>query len=429
MRIACVGGGPAGLYFSIVMKSHDPDHDITVFERNPAGSTYGWGVTYWGDLLERLHRHDPQTARAISEHSVRWTDGVAHIGRQRTVHRGDEGFSIGRRRLLDILAERATELGVDVRFDHEVRELDQVPQADLVVACDGVNSRLRQLRPGEFGTAVTEERNKYIWLGTSKVFGSFTFAFHETPAGWIWFYAYGFSDELSTCIVECSPETWIGLGLDRADEDRTLELLARIFAEPLEGHALHTRTPDDRAGAGSEARAGSGGGGGGAGGGASWLNFRTLTNATWHHDNIVLVGDAAHTTHYSIGAGTTLALEDAAALADALGRHRHLPQALASYERERKSALAPVQSAARYSAQWYESLPRYLRLTPPQFFTLLGQRHSPLMPHLPPLLYYRLHQATEEFGPVRSLRKWLGPKLMEALPARSGSGSGSGSGR
>lgn len=397
MKIVCVGGGPAGLYFSILMKGQDSGHDITVFERNPAGSTYGWGVTYWLDLLDRLQEHDAPTARAIRDSSVRWTDGVAHLRDQRTVHRGDEGFSIGRRRLLDILAERAGELGVQVRFERQIESLADLPDADLVVAGDGVNSRLRQAHPERFGTAVTVGRNKYIWLGTSKVFDSFTFSFAETAAGWIWCYAYGFSGELSTCIVECSPETWTGLGLDTLGEGESLALLERIFARQLDGHPLINR-PD-------------------GGGAAPWLNFRTMTNERWHHGNLVLLGDAAHTTHYSIGAGTKLALEDAIALAGALGRHADLAAALPAYEKERKYSLLSTQSAARYSAQWYESIPRYVHLKPPQLFALLGQRHSPLLPYLPPLMYYRIHQATEEFTPVRRLRKWLGPRVARTLQA------------
>lgn len=205
MKVACVGGGPAGLYFSILMKRQNPSHDITVHERNAAGSTYGWGVTYWGSLIDKLHVHDPESAVAISESSVRWSDGVAHVGERKTVHHGDTGFGIGRRRLLDILAERARSLGVRVEFEHPVADAAELPDADLVVACDGVGSALRERHAGHFGTEATAGRNTYIWLGTTKIFDSFTFAFVETGHGWIWCYAYGFSEDGSTCIVECSP--------------------------------------------------------------------------------------------------------------------------------------------------------------------------------------------------------------------------------
>lgn len=398
MKIACVGGGPAGLYFSILMKRQDPSHGITVYERNPAGSTYGWGVTYWAALLDKLHEGDPESARAVRANSVRWSDGVAHVGDRTTVHHGDEGFGIGRRRLLDLLAERARSLGVRVEFEHEVTA-DRLPDADLVVAGDGVNSALRERHSGHFGSDIALGRNVYIWLGTTKVFDSFTFAFVETEHGWIWCYAYGFSEKHSTCVVECSPETLTGLGLDRAGEADGLALLEKLFAELLDGHGLIGRAHAD--------------------GGAQWLNFRTLTNRTWHRGNLVLLGDAAHTTHYSIGAGTTLALEDAISLAGALGEHRELAAALVHYEQDRKAALLSVQSAARHSAQWYENLPRYIRLPPAQMFALLGQRHSPLLPYIPPQLYYRIDRAAGQLEALRRFKRWLGPRVARTVQARS----------
>ncbi|MFD7321903.1 FAD-dependent monooxygenase [Streptomyces sp. NPDC059875] len=408
MKIACVGGGPAGLYFSILMKRQDPSHDITVYERNPAGSTYGWGVTYWAGLLDKLRAGDPESARAIDEASVRWTDGVAIVRDERTVHRGDEGFGIGRRRMLTLLAERAESLGVRVAFEHGISGPDapELADADLVVAADGVNSVLREAHAAHFGAEVATGRNHYIWLGTTKVFDSFSFAFKETEHGWIWCYAYGFSGEQSTCVVECSPETWRGLGLDGMSEADTLNVLEKIFTDLLDGQALIGRAQDDEAA-------------------AQWLNFRTLTNRAWHRGNLVLLGDAAHTTHYSIGAGTTLALEDALALADALrdGGTRagdpagDLDSALTRYGRRRRAELLSAQSAARYSAQWYENLPRYMRLEPRQMFALLGQRHSPLLPHVPPQLYYRIDRVAEQLEPLRRFKRWLGPRMARALLA------------
>ncbi|MFF8607915.1 FAD-dependent monooxygenase [Streptomyces sp. NPDC015346] len=406
MKIACVGGGPGGLYFSILMKRQDPSHEITVYERNPAGSTYGWGVTYWAGLLDKLRAGDPESADAISEASVRWTDGVAIVRDERTVHRGDEGFGIGRRRMLGLLAERAEALGVRIEFEHGISDetCPELADADLVVAADGVNSVLREAHTGHFGTEVTTGRNHYIWLGTTKVFDSFSFAFKETEHGWIWCYAYGFSGERSTCVVECSPETWRGLGLDAMSEADTLNQLEKTFADLLDGHALIGRAQADDA--------------------AQWLTFRTLTNRTWHRGNLVLLGDAAHTTHYSIGAGTTLALEDALALAAALkdvggGLGGELDSALNRYGRRRRAELLSVQSAARYSAQWYENLPRYMTLDPVQMFALLGQRHSPLLPHIPPQLYYRLDRAAGQLEPLRRLKRWLGPRLARTLHSRT----------
>ncbi|WP_322619857.1 FAD-dependent monooxygenase [Streptomyces acidicola] len=398
MKIACVGGGPASLYFSILMKRQDPSCDITVHERNPPGSTYGWGVTYWAGLLDKLREHDPESAAAVAANSVRWSDGVAHVRGSRTVHHGDEGFGIGRRRMLDLLAGRAESLGVRLEFEHEVTA-DRIPDADLVVAGDGINSTLRERHADHFGTDVRLGRNRYIWLGTTQVFDTFTFSFQETGHGWIWCYAYGFSGEQSTCVVECSPETWTGLGLDRANEADGLALLEKLFAGILDGHPLIGRAQAD--------------------GAAQWLNFRTLTNRTWSRGNLVLIGDAAHTTHYSIGAGTTLALEDAISLAGALRGRAELRPALARYEQQRKAGLLRQQSAARLSAQWYENLPRYMHLPPRQMFALLGQRHSPLLPYVPPQLYYRLDRAAGQLEVLRRLKRWLGPRLARTAHTRA----------
>ncbi|MEU3253808.1 FAD-dependent monooxygenase [Streptomyces sp. NPDC006997] len=400
MKVACVGGGPASLYLSILLKLQDPSHDITVHERDPEGSTYGWGVTYWRGLLDKLHTHDPESARAVAASSLSWTEGVARIHGRTVRHPGDQGFGIGRHRLLEILAARADSLGVRLEYGQEITADDPPGWADLVVAGDGVRSALRTRHADHFGTRASTGRNPYVWLGTTKVFDAFTFAFTETAHGWIWCYGYPYGPDRSTCVVECEPATLAGLGLDRAGEDDGLALLEGLFADVLDGHRLIARPS-----AHGPAR--------------QWQTFRTLTNRTWRHGNLVLVGDAAHTTHYSIGAGTTLALEDAVALAGALRRHPALPDALAHYERHRKAALLPAQSAARHSALWYESLPRYTALPPEEMFALLGQRHSPLLPHLPPRLYHRLDRAAGRLTAVRHLKRRLGPALARTLHART----------
>ncbi|MDX2681191.1 FAD-dependent monooxygenase [Streptomyces sp. NY05-11A] len=398
VKVACVGGGPAGLYLSILLKRQDPSHEITVHERDPEGSTYGWGVTYWQGLLDRLRACDPESADTIDENSVRWNEGVAHVRDLATRQPGDEGHGIGRHKLLEILAARARALGVRIEYESEITA-ENLPAADLVVACDGVHSALRTRHADDFGAALAPGRNSYVWLGTTKVFDSFTFAFVETEHGWIWCYGYPFSSEQSTCVIECAPETLAGLGLDRASEGDGLADLEKLFAHILDGHPLIGRAS--------------------AAGSAQWLTFRTLTNRTWHRDNLVLLGDAAHTTHYSIGAGTTLALEDAIALADALRGSTDLRQSLARYEQERKSALLSPQSAARHSAQWYENLTRYIDLPPEQMFALLGQRHSPLLPYVPPQLYYRLDRAAGRLEALRRFKRWLGPKLARGAHTRA----------
>ncbi|MFJ4623209.1 FAD-dependent monooxygenase [Streptomyces sp. NPDC088812] len=398
VKVACVGGGPAGLYLSILLKRQDPSHHITVYERGPEGSAYGWGVTYWQALLDQLHARDPESARALEGGSVRWNQGVADVRGLAIRQPGDVGHGIGRHRLLEILADRARNLGVHLEFEREITA-DDPPEADLLVAADGVHSALRTRHADHFGTHLTTGRNPYLWLGTTRVFDSFTFAFVETGHGWIWCYGYPCGAERSTCVIECGPRTWTGLGLDRASEADGLALLERLFAHVLDGHPLIGRAP--------------------AGGRARWLTFRTLTNRAWYRGNLVLLGDAAHTTHYSTGAGTTLALEDAFALADALRECADLPQALARYQHERKAALLPAQSAARHSAQWYESLTRYIDLPPEQMFALLGQRHSPLLPYVPPRLYHRLDRAAGQLEALRRFKRWLGPRLARTAHARA----------
>ncbi|MBB6349445.1 FAD-dependent monooxygenase [Nonomuraea muscovyensis] len=420
VKVACVGGGPASLYFSILMKRVDPSHEITVYERNPAGSTYGWGVTYSNELFGYLQGADPESARAIRENSARWDTWMVHVQDRMTatVEHGDNGYGIGRHRLLDILTERARSLGVRVEFEHEIAGPEELAGADVVVAGDGVNSVLRERHADHFGSEVAVGRNVYVWLGTTKVFDSFVFSFVATEHGWIWCYGYKYSDDHSTCVVECSPETWKGLGFDRASETDCLALLEKLFAEILDRHPLIGRANAD--------------------GSAHWLNFRTLTNRTWYHDDLVLLGDAAHTTHYSIGAGTALALADAAFLVNALHGDTRLQRAFARYERERLAVIRSAQRAAGNSAQWFENLPRYIDRPPEQMVALLDQRHSSLLPRISPALYYRIDQVSEGLEPLRRVTRWMASKVTRtphagaagcddhaAPPPQAGTGAGS----
>src|SRR5919202_615395 len=349
MKIFCVGGGPAGLYFASSMKLHNPDHDITVFERNPAGVTYGWGVVFSDETLDNLRNNDPESAQEIQDSFAHWDDIEVHVRGKEKIRSGGHGFvGIGRKRLLKILANRAIDLGADVQFEREVEDLSGFADADLIVACDGINSRVRQLYADQFQTSVDVRENKYIWLGTHKVFDAFTFAFEETEAGWIWIHAYRFDTDTSTCIVECSPETWEGLGFAELGPDESIALLEDIFEPYLDSHSLINqmrhldKTP--------------------------WLNFERVSNENWFHDNIVLMGDAAHTAHFSIGSGTKLALEDAIGLAGKLHEHEDLQAALEDYQEERRTAVLQLQSTARNSTEWFENIPRYINQEPMQFY-------------------------------------------------------------
>ncbi|WP_223638705.1 FAD-dependent monooxygenase [Corallococcus sp. EGB] len=364
MKMVCVGGGPAGLYFSILAKLSNPKHDITVVERNPPGVTYGWGVVFWDDLLDDLYRNDPVSARRIAEAAARWDTQEIYLRGRHATHIGGYGFALGRDRLLDILVRRATGLGVDVRFEQDGTDLSAHMDADLVVACDGVNSRLRQRHAQHFQTHVEEGRNKYLWLGTDKVFDAFTFAFEETPAGWIWFHGYRFNNATSTCIVECQEATWKKLGFDTLGPDATIRKLEGIFHSRLQGKSLLNQSKGM--------------------GRASWLNFKRVTNARWHHDNVVLMGDAAHTTHFSIGSGTKLAMQDAIGLARQLRAHPvNLPAALEAYDKERREALMGIQLAARSSAEWFENVPDHVNQDAMSFaHSLLSRRGSPVWSYL-----------------------------------------------
>ena len=388
MKIVCVGGGPAGLYFSVLMKRRDPRHDITVLERNPSGSTYGWGVTVQEDIVETLRQNDPESARLITDSASRWHAQRVEVHGKQPMQTAGFGYGLNRQRLLDILAQRANDLGVRVEFERPVMSLSEVPEADLVVACDGLNSILREQDSERFVTSIDAGRNKHIWLGTDKMFDTFLFAFVPTDVGWIWCYAYGGGHDSSTFIVECSPEVWTGLGFGTMSADDSLAALEKLFEHQLDGHKLISKSRN--------------------GAGLPWVNLKFVTNEHWRVGKTVLMGDSAHAIYFNIGSGTMLAMRDAIALADRIQRHADLDTALEAYEKERKQQLRLLQSEARFAARWFESIPRYIDLEPEKFFALLRERRSPLLPHMPPLVYFRLHQAMES-AVLRELRKRVGP--------------------
>jgi anthraniloyl-CoA monooxygenase len=350
MRIACLGGGPAGLYFAISMKLRDPAHDIDLFERNRADDTFGWGVVFSDQTVENLMANDPVSGAVIAAEFAHWDDIEVHV-RGATIRSSGHGFiGIGRKRLLAILQHRARDLGVNLHFEHEASaDLADWAGYDLVIAADGANSRIRTHYEEHFDVDIQQRRNRFFWFGTEKVFEAFTFAFEETEAGWVWAHAYRFDDDLSTFIVEMAPETWAKLGLDRMDQAEAIALCETIFAKYLDGHALmsnaaHLKGPE------------------------AWLQFRRIVCGRWHHDKLILLGDAAHTAHFSIGSGTKLALEDAIKLAEVL----HRPglgraAALAEYQAERNLEVLKLQNSARNSTEWFETLERYLDFEPIQF--------------------------------------------------------------
>ena len=388
MKITCVGGGPAGLYFSLLMKLRDPGHDIQILEQNATGAVQGWGVTLGQDVLQTLCGHDSTSAEEIERAALRWTHQVVRIGSSQEAYGGYSIYNIGRQTLVDILARRASQTGVRIDYGHQVTSLAELPPSDLIVAADGAGSRLRSAID-RFGTGTRLSGNKYIWLASGVPFdGMFNYIFVPTHHGWVWAYAYQFDARTSTFIVECSPQTWAGLGLDAMPTGEAASLLSDLFKDYLDGHRLTAKFPD-----GTIAR---------------WLDFRIITNQRWHAGNLVLAGDSAHTAHYTLGQGTKMALDDAIALSESLDRHTSLEAALTAYEGRRKAELVRPLSEARCSAEWFESLPRYINLKPHEFATLLQARWSPLIKVLPPRLSYQLRQATKRFTVLDSIRGRIG---------------------
>ncbi|WP_427911900.1 bifunctional salicylyl-CoA 5-hydroxylase/oxidoreductase [Ramlibacter sp. MMS24-I3-19] len=353
MKIVCIGGGPAGLYFALLMKQQDARHDITVVERNKPYDTFGWGVVFSDQTLGNLQAADPQTAGEILDAFNHWDDIEVHI-RCTTVRSGGHGFcGIGRKRLLNILQARCESLGVKLVFDTDVQDESRFADADLVIASDGLNSRIRTKYAATYQPDIDLRQCRFVWLGTHKRFEAFTFAFEETEHGWFQAHAYQFDGDTSTFIVETPEAVWRKAGLEEMDKEASIAFCERLFAKYLDGHPLMSNASHLR-------------------GSAQWIRFPRVVCRTWVHHNgrqpVVLMGDAAHTAHFSVGSGTKLALEDAIELARCIGRSGNdLARALADYEAVRSVEVLKIQNAARNSTEWFENVARYVNLPAPQF--------------------------------------------------------------
>lgn len=349
MKVLCLGGGPAGLYFAISMKLRDPSHEVTVLERNRHNDTFGWGVVLSDDALSRMQKNDPKSTEAIRDHFAYWDDiAVVHKGSR--IVSGGHGFAgIGRMKMLLILQDRARELGVNLRFETEFRSAEDYRRDyDLVVGCDGINSLVRKEYEPVFRPDIDLRQVKFIWLGTKQKFNdAFTFIFEETPHGWFWAHVYQFDNDTATFIVDCMPDTWDKWGFASMSKEETVETCRKIFEKHLGGHALISNAAHLR-------------------GSAVWMQFPRVICEKWYHQNVVLMGDAAATGHYSIGSGSRLAFDSAIALADYLHSDANMEDAFQRYQEERRVEVLRLQSAARNSLEWFEQVERYLDMPPQQ---------------------------------------------------------------
>lgn len=349
MKIAILGGGPAGLYFAISMKLRDTAHEITVHERNRADDTFGWGVVLSDETLDNLAANDPLSAERIRKHFAYWDDIAVVHQDVRTVSTGHGFCGIGRRTLLVLLQERARELGVDLVFESEIADpRPLMAEYDMVLAADGVNSRARSAFEEVFRPDIDMRKCKFVWLGTHQKFDdAFTFIFEKTRHGWVWAHAYQFDADTATFIVECSQQTWENFGFGTMSRQESIAACEDIFKAHLDGHSLMSNADHMR--------------------GSAWINFPRVLCERWSHENLALMGDAAASAHFSIGSGTKLALESAIALAGYLHSEPTLAAAFDKYEDARRTEVLKLQSAARNSLEWFEEVERYLHLDPVQF--------------------------------------------------------------
>src|SRR5258708_952737 len=341
MKIIILGGGPAGLYSGLLIKKAHPAHDITIIERNAANVTYGWGVVFSDRTLASFQRADYKSYEQITNQFVKW-DAIDVCYRGEIIHCGGHVIAgIARMSLLNILQRRCREIGINLRFSEEIDDIGQLDGYDLLIAADGLNSVARKTFAGQFKPAIEYGKARYIWLGTNKVLDAFTFIFRENEHGLFQVHAYPYSGTSSTFLLECDEASWLNAGLDKASEEESLDYCQHLLAENLDGASLLSNN-------------------------SKWINFPTLKTRLWHHKNMVLLGDCAHTAHFSIGSGTKLAMEDAIALASSLEQHQDLETALNAYELERKPVVEVFQKAAAESQTYFETIKRYLGLDPLQ---------------------------------------------------------------
>jgi 2-polyprenyl-6-methoxyphenol hydroxylase-like FAD-dependent oxidoreductase len=337
VRIAVLGGGPGGLYFAYLWKKRHPDATIDLFEQNPAGATWGFGVVFSEQALEFLRADDPETVDAITPRMESWKNITLNL-RGESVALDGVGFSsIGRLELLTILQQRLRSVGVNPRYDTMIQSVDQLAGYDLIVAADGLNSLVRRSFEREFGASVSHSTNKFAWYGTTKRFETLSQTFVATELGTFNAHHYRYAPDMSTFLVECDPATWQRYGFADKTVEQSQAVCEQVFAATLDGHRLVSNK-------------------------SVWRNFPWIWNERWSHENIVLIGDALHSAHFSIGSGTRLAIEDAIALTKALETERDIALALSRYETERKPIVKKLVTAARTSAGWYEKFPEHMKL-------------------------------------------------------------------
>ena len=367
MKIVCIGGGPAGLYFALLMKMRNPAHDVTVVERNKAYDTFGWGVVFSDATMDNMRAHDPVSAAHIQQAFNHWDDIELEFKGERYRSSGHGFVGIGRKKLLNILQRRCEELDVKLVFETDAESDLQYPDADLIIASDGINSRIRNHYEAVFKPDIAVRPNRYLWLGTHKSFDAFTFAFQKTEHGWFQAHIYQFDASTTTFIVECPEAVWQAHRLDLADQEDSIAFCEKVFANTLQGAKLMTNARHLR--------------------GSAWLNFQRVKCEQWSHFNghshVVLMGDAVHTAHFAIGSGTKLAIEDAIELANqfqAQGEDRaHIPEVLQRYQASRNIDVLRLQNAAWNAMEWFEVCgARYCDpLEPEQFMYSLLTRSQP----------------------------------------------------